>query len=174
MKKNDRVRRNLSLFTAIVIGLFSGSAGAAIFMEIPGIPGESKDSNHDGWIDVLHTSGTFAANSCGDFVVTKEMDKAFPLLVTSVVAQTVFPQIVLEYTATYGGSRATYAVITLDGATITNISSEASGNDEAGPPVESLSIAASSIQIEYTEYDSQGSSLGQITETVICGKSKDK
>ena len=143
-------------------------------MEIPGIPGESKDENHDGWIDVLSTSGTFAANSCGDFVVKKEMDKAFPLLVTSVVSQAVFPQIVLEYTATFGGARATYATITLNGATLTHISSEGSGNDEASPPVENLVIEASSIAIEYIHFSDTGTNLGTFSETVICGKSKDK
>lgn len=157
---------------AVVIWLASGPANAAIFMEIPGVPGESNDANHPEWIDVLSASGTFTQNSCGDFSITKEIDKAFPLLVRSVVSGRVFSAITVEFTATYGGARAVYSTITLNAATITAIATAASGNDAAGPPTENITIQASSITIEYVEFDDTGSQQGTTTETVICGKSK--
>jgi type VI secretion system Hcp family effector len=171
MKKYNYVRRHLPLFIAIVLGFLSGGANAAIFMLIPGISGESLDANHDGWIDVLSAGGTFTQNSCGDFVVTKEIDKAFPLLVASVVSGSVFSNIEVEFTANFGGSRATFSTITLDGASITSISTSASGSESA-PPVESITIEASSINIEYKQFDTEGNILGTTTETVICGKRK--
>jgi type VI secretion system Hcp family effector len=174
MKNSNYVRGRYSLLIAIIIGLVSGPVNAAVFMFIPGIPGESHDANHDMWIDVLATGGSFTQNSCGEFVVTKEIDKAFPLLVASVVSGSIFSEsILVEYTANYGGSRATYSTITLDGASITSISTSASGISEA-PPVENITIQASSIEIKYTQYDSEGNKLGTSIETVICGKNKEK
>jgi type VI secretion system Hcp family effector len=174
MKNSNYVRGRYSLLIAIIIGLVSGPVNAAIFMFIPGIPGESHDANHDMWIDVLATGGSFTQNSCGEFVVTKETDKAFPLLVASVVSGSTFSEsIQVEYTANFGGSRATYSTITLDGASISSISTSASGFDEA-PPVENITIEASSITIEYIEYDGEGNKGDTIIETLVCGKSKDK
>lgn len=174
MKNSNYVRGRYSLLIAIIIGLVSGPVNAAIFMFIPGIPGESHDANHDMWIDVLATGGSFTQNSCGEFVVTKETDKAFPLLVASVVSGSTFSEsIQVEYTANYGGSRATYSTITLDGASITSISTSASGNDEA-LPFENITIEASSITIEYIQFDSEGNKGDTIIETLVCGKSKNK
>ena len=173
MKKSNFARRYYSLSIAIIFGFVSGPVNAAIFMLIPDIPGESNDANHPEWIDVLSVGGTFAQNSCGDFSVTKEIDKAFPLLVTSVVSGNVFPDIIVEFTSNYGGARAVYSTITLNAATITGIATSASGN-ELALPIENITIQASSITIEYVQYDDTGSQGGTITETVICGKSKAK
>jgi type VI protein secretion system component Hcp len=85
----------------------------------------------------------------------------------------VFSNIVVETTANFGGSRATFSTITLNGATITSLSTQIIGDDTSAP-VEQLTIQASSIEVEYIRYDSEGSNLGTITETVICGKPKDK
>jgi type VI protein secretion system component Hcp len=79
----------------------------------------------------------------------------------------------VEYTANFGGSRATYSTITLDGASITSISTSASGNDVA-LPVENIAIEASSITIEYIQYDSEGNKGDTIIETLVCGKNKNQ
>jgi len=171
MKKANFTSWHYSLLTTIIFGFLCGPVNAAIFMFIPDIPGESNDANHPDWIDVLSASGTFSQNSCGGFSVTKEIDKAFPLLVTSVVSGKVFPDITIEFTANYGGARAVYSTITLNAAKITNIATSASGND-AAVPVENITIQASSITIEYVQYDDTGGQQGTITETVICGKIK--
>ena len=174
MQKTNHVRPHFSLLIAIIMGFVRGSVNAAIFMEIPGIPGESHDANHDMWIDVLAAGGSFTQNSCGEFVVTKEIDKAFPLLVASVVSGSIFSESIrVEYTANYGGSRATYSTITLDGASITSISTSANGFSEA-PPVENITIEASSITIEYIQFDSEGNKGDTIIKTLVCGKSKGK
>lgn len=171
MQKTNHVRPHYSLLIAIIMGFVSGSVNAAIFIDIPGIPGESNDANHIDWIDVLATGGSFTQNSCGAFVVTKEIDKAFPLLVASVVSGSTFSESIrVEYTANYGGSRVTYSTITLDGASITSISTSASGFSEE-PPVEDITIEASSITIEYIQFDSEGNAGDTITETLVCGKS---
>jgi type VI protein secretion system component Hcp len=172
MRDTKYVRLHHSLFFAIIIGLVSSSVNAAIFVNIPGIPGESADANHGDWIDALGASGNFTANSCGEFFVKKELDVAFPLLVASAASGRAFSEIVVETTAIFSGSRATVSVITLDGAVITSISTDMSG-DETGH-VEIITIEASSITILYNHYDSEGNFQGAVTETVICGKSKDK
>jgi type VI protein secretion system component Hcp len=86
MKEKHCFRPHHSLLIAIIAGFASGPVNADIFVNIPGIPGESLDANHADWIDALATGGNFTTNSCGEFVVTKEIDRAFPLLVASVVS----------------------------------------------------------------------------------------
>ena len=128
MKEKHCFRLHHFLLIAIIAGFASGPVNAAIFVSIPGIPGDSLDANHEGWIDAFATGGNFTTNSCGEFVVTKEIDRAFPLLVASVVSGQVFSNIVVETTANYGGSRATFSTITLNGATITSLSTQLTGD----------------------------------------------
>ena len=172
MKNFNYVRSKYSFLIALFICLVSGSANAAIFMEIPGVRGESNDAEHRDWIDVLSAGGTFTRNSCGEFSVTKEIDTAFPTLVASVVSGRLFQNITLEFTANYGGAREVYSTIILNGASITSISTSASGNDQAGPPLENIVIRASSIEIEYTPFSGDGTPGTPSRETVICGKNK--
>ena len=172
MKTSRNVRSQVSLLTALMFWLVSGPVHAAIFLEIPGVPGESNDAQHRDWIDVLSAAGNFTKNSCGEFAVTKEIDASFPRLVASVVSGRLFPRVTLEFTATYGGVRKVYSTITLENAAISSIATSASGNDQAGPPVEQITIKASSIVIEYTQFDDAGRTVASFGETVICGKSK--
>lgn len=67
------------------------------FLKLDGVPGESKDEQHNGWIDILSFSWgvkqTKASGSGGgagkamisDLTMTKRVDKATPLLVQNVI-----------------------------------------------------------------------------------------
>lgn len=159
---------------SILAALVSSQASAAIFVDIPGIPGESADADHQNQIDARSASGQFELNSCGAFLVTKELDQASPLIIGSVVRGDTFPSIVVEYTTSYGdGGRQVFAAITFNGATITSLSSSPA-EDIASPPLEQFSIEASSIEVVYNKFNNDGSSGGTISETVTCGKPKRK
>jgi|ETNmetMinimDraft_22_1059887.scaffolds.fasta_scaffold00914_6 type VI secretion system Hcp family effector len=81
------------LFLAIAVAFLSvATASAAIFVKIPSIPGESKDKEHKGWIDVLSVSGLPRDAASGlptgkrqhkPISITKPVDKATPILARS-------------------------------------------------------------------------------------------
>jgi type VI secretion system secreted protein Hcp len=98
MQGKDKTMTRFHTMTAIAAALVfawaAGSAQAAVFAKYDGIDGESKDANHDKWIDILaidwgsHKPGGGATGQSRrrgdvkleDITVTKELDKATPKL----------------------------------------------------------------------------------------------
>lgn len=167
-----------ALTTLAAVSLFGSAplADAAAFAKYDGIDGESKDANHDKWIDVLSidwgihrpgggatgTSRRRGAAVVEDLTLTMEYEKASPKLQEKCLKGEVIPKLEIEQTATYGGARATYLRYELTNVVIMGIQVNASGNDEAGPPTMVVSCDFEEIKVTYTEYDDTGSSKGNI------------
>ncbi len=148
----------------------------AAFVKYDGIDGESKDANHDKWIDVLnvdwgiHKPGggaTGQSRRAGaavveDMTLTMEYEKSSPKLQEKCLKGEIIPKLELELTATYGGSRATYLKYELKNVMITSYQTNASGNDEAGPPTIVIGNNFEEVKVTYTEYDDTGSSQGNV------------
>ena len=111
-----------ALFTSFfaTVLLAAGPASAAWFMKIAGIPGESTDARHPGWIDVQsfsvrgissHTleSGPRASSAAlgGPDTLTMTVDKASPNLMKALVKGTHLPEVVIECWKA-GGDRVKY------------------------------------------------------------------
>ncbi len=171
MRRLHSLKSQISLLIVIAIGFASVTAQADIFVTIPGIPGESVVAGHEDQIDALAAGGSFTENRCGDFILVKELDRATPLLITSAVTGALFTSIVVEYTATVGGPMETVSTINLDGSKITSVSLKATDAPDDRPK-EEIIIQASTITVEYTQYDSSGAPLTTFSETVICDKKK--
>ena len=148
----------------------------AVFAKYDGFDGESKDENHDKWIDVLsidwgvHKPGGGATGQSRrrgaavveDMTLTVEYEKSAPKLQEKCLKGEVIPKLEIEQTATYGGSRATYLRYELKNVMITSYQTNASGNDEAGPPTVVVGNNFEEIKVTYTEYDDTGSSAGNV------------
>ncbi len=148
----------------------------AVFAKFEGVDGESKDSNHDKWIDVLsidwgaHKPGggmTGQSRRRGaavveDVTLTVEFEKSSPKLQEKCLKGEVIPKLELEQTATYGGSRMTYLKYELKNVMVTSFQVNASGNDEAGPPTVVIGNNFEEIKVTYTEYDDTGGSKGNV------------
>ncbi len=172
-----------SFFTRLLLAssllLLAASAQAAIFVKFDGIDGESTDANHDKWSDVLSVNesltlpdggATGATRTRGaaryeDIVLSKELDKASVKLREKLARGQVIPKVEIEVTATYGGARETYFRYELKNVVITSFDMNASGNDEAGPPTENVSLNFEEIKITYTEFDDTGSNKGNVEFT---------
>lgn len=168
-----------ALLTFAAVSFFGSTiaAPAAVFAKYDGIDGESKDSNHDKWIDVLSidwgmhrpaadpASGETRRRGAAvveDLTLTIEYDKASPKLQEKCLMGEIIPKLEIEQTANYGGARATYLKYELKNVMITSISVSASGNDEAGPPTLVVSCNFEEVKVTYTEFDDTGSSKGNI------------
>ena len=148
----------------------------AAFAKYDGIDGEAIDANHDKWIDILsidwgaHKPGGGATGQSRrrggavleDLTLTIEYEKAAPKLQEKCLKGEVIPKLELELTSTYGGSRATYLKYELTNVMVTSYQTNASGNDDAGPPTVVIGNNFEEIKVTYTEYDEAGSSKGNV------------
>ncbi len=149
-----------------------------VFAKYDGVDGESKDANHDKWIDVLsvdwgaHKPGGGATGQSRrrgaavveDITLTIEYEKAAPKLQEKLLLGQVIPKLEIEHTATYGGPRATYLKYELKNVMITSFQTSGSGNDEA-PPTVVIGNNFEEVKVTYTEYDDEGSSKGNVETT---------
>ena len=171
-----------SALTAVSALMLLGSAplaSAGMFAKYDGVDGESTDSNHDKWIDVLsvdwgmHRPGSGMTGqsrrrgslAVEDLTITIDYEKASPKLQEKCLKGEIIPKLEIEQTATYGGARAVYLKYELKNVMITSISVNASGNDEAGPPTVVVGNNFEEVKVTYTEYDDTGASKGNVEYT---------
>lgn len=97
------------LVSLLIVAAASASASAAVYLKIEGIPGESKDKMHAGWIeadvqtdlDVNTTRGAVSGLSTGQrmhkpYVVRRAVDQTSPLLFKAMVAKQEFGQVTVS------------------------------------------------------------------------------
>lgn len=89
----------LLIFALVTIGFSVGESYGAGFMKFEGIDGESKDSNHDKWIDVLSVSfpsesqGTDTANIVQ---ITKKLDSSSAQISQSTISGKIHPIVIFH------------------------------------------------------------------------------
>ena len=153
--------------TLALIGNFN-DAEAAAFLKFDGVDGESKDANHDKWIDVLSFSQTITREESsagaarqradvvfGDVVVVKELDKSSPKLAESMFMGKVFPKVEIHVASNVG----TYFAYELTNVMVTSYSISGDADDR---PTEEVAFNFEEIKMIYTEMDSEGKSKGKV------------
>lgn len=147
------------------------------FAKYDGIDGESRDANHDKWIDVLSyewgmrkpggaatgQSRRRGAAVLKPFEITFEYEKASPKLLEKCLRGEVIPKLEVELTATYGGARATYLKYEMK-----NVACKAyhvGGQADGTPPTVVIANNFEEIKVTYTEYDSEGNKKGDVETT---------
>jgi type VI secretion system secreted protein Hcp len=161
--------------TALAVG-GTGSTPAAssffdVFLDIPGIPGESAVVGHVGSIEVLswswgvqQTLTTVAGNVVvrgpltGQVVLVKHIDKATPLLFTKCSLGQTIPLVTVQLVR-YDGQ--TYMKYDLKNVLITAITHADTNGD--GAPDEKIELNLGGGTLTYTQFDATGKSLGQTT-----------
>jgi type VI secretion system secreted protein Hcp len=145
----------VALLLAVVL-LLPATARAAYdaFLKLEGVPGESTDPKHGGWIEVesyqldaLRSSATGGAGAgkvhVHDFSFTKKVDKASPVLMKACTKGQHFPTATLSVRKA-GGGQQEYLVIKLQDVVV---SSYRTGGG-AGAPTETMVLNAAQATIE--------------------------
>ena len=149
-----------------------------VFAKYDGVEGESKDSKHDKWIDVLsldwgtHKPGggmTGQSRRRGaavveDITLTMEYEKSTPKLQEKCLLGQVIPKLEVECVVTYGGARETYLKYEFKNVMVTSFQTNGSGNDES-PPAVVLGNNFEELKVTYTEYGDDGSKKGNVETT---------
>lgn len=161
-------------FIGIITGaslLTSSNLEAAVFAKYDGVDGESADANHDKWIDVLSidwgiirdvdpASGQLMAPKPRPFRITKEIDKATPLLMGALTTGGTAPNVVVEFTHMSSAGPVVYLKYELKNVLIS--SWNASHNEgETSVPSEDFSLNFEEIKVTYTPRDGTGAQIGE-------------
>jgi type VI secretion system secreted protein Hcp len=163
-----RAKRNASArFLAILIlvaagwGIQSAEAAYDAFLQIEGIPGESIDNAHAGWIDVQAVGSGIArptdltTSNWDALRVIKPIDKSSPLLFRACAAGEVIPRAILELVRGQPERRRYYRIV-LENVLISSVHTAAEAGDV---PTEQVSLNFSKITWTYTEVDASGRPL---------------
>lgn len=134
-----------------------------IFLNVDGIPGESLDTKHDEWIDVISfshgisqptstlTTRTTGRSTHQDFVVIKELDKSSPKLALACCNGSHITQVIIEVCRADTSDK--YMRYTLTDVIVASISQNGSSQSEDARPVEEISLRYGRIDWSYTEID---------------------
>jgi len=163
------------IFGVFISGTVYGSA--KIYMEIPDIPGESNDVGYEDQIELftwsfnikrpitLSAGGRVPSKTTFSEVrVTKQLDKASPLLMDRLVSGTRIPTMHLRATRFgSGGAPYEYLVIELEDVWITGLSLSDTASGDNGEEIMTLNYGS----LRYTYKDPQGAILGEVILEVI-------
>lgn len=155
----------------LVLLLFSATGSADMFLKIPSIPGESTDSEHKDWIDILSVSTAIhhpapiepdmIAATSGGIIVTKRIDKATPLLMEATSTGNPLRAAGLNVTRLAGdGTKPVYFQWVLKDVIIT---STIAGGDSFGGETELVSLAYSRADWYYRLFDPDGTLTEEVS-----------
>lgn len=147
-----------------------------MYLNIPGIKGESTSANYSGQIAVSSFSGGISnvVNVSGsgvsvgkpafvDIVITKYLDSASTPLCLNCAQGTSFQNVVLTFTKTTGASSSETAfyTLTMNSVVIKSVQNSVSG----GTPMETLVLTCGSTQWSYVPQNPSGTLGTPITHT---------
>jgi type VI secretion system secreted protein Hcp len=144
----------------IFFGACPGRAAVDAYLKIEGVDGDSTDSQHPKWIQVLSFSHAVSAPSAAaslpslsEICFLKLTDQASPVLEQDCAKGKSFPAATLEL-ITVDAARARFYQIVLSNLVVSSVSASGSAGDLK--PAESICLAFSLIQWSYTEFDATG------------------
>jgi len=163
-----------------IIGIlvYAGNAEAAVdmFLKIDSIPGESTDSSHMDWIDVLSmnwgatNTGTAAPTgskdgagivSVQDFNFAKQVDKSSPKLFLAVANGQSIRDVQFDLTKSFDLKVAPILNFKFTEAIVTSYSISASAGDGT-VPIEHISLNFQKVEYTFSQFDEKGGSKGDV------------
>ena len=192
MTKTIPILAGIVLSVILITGFNVPDAAAAGFLKFDGVDGESKDKDHDKWIDVgssqwdvskkpTKRDGQFKDKGpvlVQDMKFTYAYEKASPKLLEALVSGKQFEIVEFELTKEVPGSRicegddgsipefcnVTYLRYEMEKARITSYQTGGSAGDI---PTEHISLNFAKVKVTYTEFDAAGGLVGETSSTVI-------
>ena len=163
--KTSNARRALQVVLAagVAVGASQQPLAADIFLNIPGIPGESVDSKHKDDIDVTSYSQSLDERQCPQVAISKRVDKASPLLAEAVSEKKAIPSVSLV--ARRSGLKDTVEYLKLTMSFVTVLRSEHAVGESSA---EEVVLGARSIAMTYTPTNPDGSAGKAVTGTIMC------
>jgi len=132
----------LILFLVTIIMPNFSNSFAVVYMHIPGIEGESKDTGHEGWIDLLSIQYMTESNESEQILVIKNLDKSSPKITQAISSGLVIKEVRIDLC----DSKSCYEKIVLGNVYLTEYSFSASSGSGNGI-VEEINLLFESSQL---------------------------
>lgn len=158
-----------------VIGISSADAAFDMFLKVETINGESTDSDHKDWIDVLSwewgasselVSGGGARDifkvKFFDVIVTKEVDRSSPKLFLAVAKGTLIPKATVDITETFDGVQESLINYELSDVVVSQYSISGA---KFNPTLDEIGLRFNKVQMTYNQLNSDGTPRGSSTVT---------
>ena len=148
----------------------------AAYIKFDGVDGQATAKEHRSWSRIISfDQGIYmpGAASTGqtrrrgrvvldDIIVSKKLDKASPKIAEALCKGQVFPEVLIDLTASYANSGPlTYYTYELKNVLVTSYNIQGSGRPK-GVPVEEFALSFEEIKVTYTELSSKGKSKGNV------------
>jgi type VI secretion system secreted protein Hcp len=154
-----------------------------IFLQIDGIKGESTDSEHKDWIEILSYSNAVVPPASatakvepakqtgtaqhGDIVISKQVDSASPKLHEAVSSGKHISKATIEVMRASGDKRVKYMTVEMNQVLISSVSPQTTPHDKTAGgkassdlPTESVSLNYGTIKWTYTQQKRADGSKG--------------
>jgi type VI secretion system secreted protein Hcp len=153
----------------LLTALFSrtdSTSGDPIFMQVPGVVGDSTDANHQGWIELQAwaigfqnpnalSSATGGNPSMSTFAATLLYSQASPQLLQALATGQHLGTVKVDFVKAGAGPELTYLNIVLTNAAIVSLADSGSASENS--PAENVAIKASQLSATYTPQNPDGS-----------------
>ena len=171
------------MVAAGAVAPIAAPAADDVFLNIPGIPGESKDDKHKNEIVLLSYSQSFTNPvtggggagagrvNCGAVKVTKVVDRASPLLIAGVATGRHYSKAVITFRKA-GDQPLEYYTVTLTDVMLDSIIQTDASPTDATNILEQLSMTAAKFKFEYKPQKADGSADASITFGWNCATNK--
>jgi type VI secretion system secreted protein Hcp len=140
-----------------------------VFLQIPGIPGESVADRYKDWIDLTSFGQEFNRRTCGGITFSKYLDKASARLAVSAVNGDVLAQATVAVIKD-GDTRAEYLRLVLTDAIVASVTIQSA--DPTHVVTESLRLVPRSVTITYRQQDAKGGLGPEMTTVVTCNRQR--
>lgn len=165
--KTSNARRAVQVVLAagVAVGAAQESLADDIFLNIPGIPGESVDSKHKDDIDVASYSQSVDEKQC-QVAISKRVDRSSPPLAQAIGEKSAIPSATLVVRRSGFKDSVEYIKLTMSYVTVLR-SEQAVGQ---GSSAEEVTLSARSITMNYISTNADGSPGKVVTGTIMCKK----
>ncbi len=166
--KTSNARRAVQVVLAagVAVGAAQESLADDIFLNIPGIPGESVDSKHKDDIDVASYSQSLDDKQCPQVVLSKRVDSSSPLLAEAITEKKPIPSATLVVRRSGYKDSVEYIKLTMSYVTVLR-SEHMVGQ---GSSAEDVVLSARSVTMSYTPTNADGFPGKAVTGTFMCKK----
>lgn len=153
--------RRLLLLAGLLLTLSRTQAAVDVFLEIPGVPGESTHSAHSKWINLesldwgLRAATATNGPSASALTLGKRVDSASPLLYEACASGRHFPKATIDLVRTIE-RRARYYRITLEDVLVSSCRSQSAADASDQPPAEEVRLSFARVSWSYTEFSPEG------------------
>jgi type VI protein secretion system component Hcp len=152
----------------LLVGVLTSTmqaATAAVFLNIPGVPGEATEEAHPQWINLFSMQVGVANKACNGVTVLKGIDTSSPVLSAAALTGGIYSSMRVEVT-TADENRSVFLIYAMTNVIVTSVNATTVN----ATVTETLTLMPATLTITYNPQGSGGPGGSPISYTLTCKK----